>query len=207
LKKKINTKKKKNEFYLKKKIGATIRFPEGLENTPFKLKVLKYQWNFRPQATVISKFGETPNVHVKAKSGLFLTLISINLLMRPHYNMQKLKFCACFAHENMGKTPSKEWLDSWKRIAFSMFPILGTNLWLLPWWRALVRLCWWEDKWGLDVRVHCAWWQTTHAFCAPQDGGRPHLLGHVVLKVQIFWEGHKMLKQSSIFLRYLVVSK
>ena len=28
----------------------------------FKLKVLKYQWNFRPHATVISKFGETPNL-------------------------------------------------------------------------------------------------------------------------------------------------
>ena len=29
----------------------------------FKLKVLKYQWNFRPHVTVISKFGETPKVH------------------------------------------------------------------------------------------------------------------------------------------------
>ena len=32
----------------------------------FKLKVLKYQWNFRPNATEISK-GETPNVHIQWK--------------------------------------------------------------------------------------------------------------------------------------------
>ena len=38
--------------------------PESLEDTPFKLKVLKYQWNFRPHAPVISKFGETPNVGI-----------------------------------------------------------------------------------------------------------------------------------------------
>ena len=31
------------------KCGATIRFPEGLENTPFKLKVLKYPRNCRLQ--------------------------------------------------------------------------------------------------------------------------------------------------------------
>ena len=29
----------------------------------FKLEVFKYQWNIRPHATVISKFGETPSVH------------------------------------------------------------------------------------------------------------------------------------------------
>ena len=41
-----------------------------------------------------------------------------------------------------------------------------------------------QDKWGLDVRVQCAWWQTTHAFCAPppQERGPSHLL---------FWDGKK----------------
>ena len=30
----------------------------------FKLKVLKYQWNFRPHTTVILKFGDTPKVGI-----------------------------------------------------------------------------------------------------------------------------------------------
>ena len=29
----------------------------------FEFKILKYQWNFRPNATVILKFDDTPNIY------------------------------------------------------------------------------------------------------------------------------------------------
>ena len=41
-------------LYLKKqRFGDTMQFPEGLENTPFKLKILKYPRNCRLHATLI----------------------------------------------------------------------------------------------------------------------------------------------------------
>ena len=43
--------------------GVNFNFGPSLWN--FKLKVLKYQRNFRPHATVISQFGETRNLHFK----------------------------------------------------------------------------------------------------------------------------------------------
>ena len=107
-----------------------------------------------------------------------------------------------FVHALLMKTWKKNTFKSLTRqLKTHMIPILGTNLWPPPWWRALVCLCWWEDKWGLDVRVHCAWWQTTHAFCAPQDGGRPHLLDHVVLT---FFSKIKAVFSWSIFIRAVI---
>ena len=43
-----------------------MQFPEGLEDSLFKSKVPKYQWNYRPHATVVSKFGETPNIYANS---------------------------------------------------------------------------------------------------------------------------------------------
>ena len=55
--------------YLRTKIEVFLSLPFWLSQMlvlaiwSFKVKVLKYQWNFRPNATLISKFGETPNLH------------------------------------------------------------------------------------------------------------------------------------------------
>ena len=48
-----------------------MHFPEGLEDSPFKLKVLKYQWNFRPHCHI--KIGETPN-NYQLKQGFLKNL-------------------------------------------------------------------------------------------------------------------------------------
>ena len=51
-------------------VSAKLRQPTGQRQENFnfgpsllKFKVLKYQWNFRPHGTVITKFVETPIVH------------------------------------------------------------------------------------------------------------------------------------------------
>ena len=45
-------------------------------------------------------------VHYVTKIYSILTIVLINFLVEC-YNVQKLKFCICFVHENMKKTPLK----------------------------------------------------------------------------------------------------
>ena len=45
----------------KQKIGAAMHFPEGLEDSPFKLRVLKYHRNCRFHATLMLKVSKILN--------------------------------------------------------------------------------------------------------------------------------------------------
>ena len=70
-------------------------------------------------------------VNVNAKINTFLTFMAINVLVRTPQQCAKTLICSYFANEDM-KTSLKSRTLHQTHIAFSIFPLLGKNLWNKP---------------------------------------------------------------------------